>query len=215
MKKKFIGILLGIIMVFSLVACADSEKPVEDLTKEKVEDEDIEESDDNVNNEENEDEYEDEIEDEEKVKPTPDIKEEKVKEVVLYFANKEYIETGNESLEKFIGEKRTVEYENMSLEEAIIEELKKGPKKSESETVIPETITILGVKVSNGIAFVNFDKKGLSGGSMEEDFILGQIMDTLFELDHINKVQFLINGEKAESLMGHFDISEPFDKEAR
>lgn len=215
MKKKFIGILLGIIMVFSLVACADSEKPVEDLTKEKVEDEDIEESDDNVNNEENEDEYEDEIEDEEKEKPTPDIKEEKVKEVVLYFANKEYIETGNESLEKFIGEKRTVEYENMSLEEAIIEELKKGPKKSESETVIPETITILDVKVSNGIAFVNFDKKGLSGGSMEEDFILGQIMDTLFELDHINKVQFLINGEKAESLMGHFDISEPFDKEAR
>lgn len=215
MKKKFIGILLGIIMVFSLVACANSEKPVEDLTKERVEDEDIEESDDNVNNDENEDEYEDEIEDEEKEKPTPDIKEEKVKEVVLYFANKEYIETGNESLEKFIGEKRTVEYENMSLEEAIIEELKKGPKKSESETVIPETITILDVKVSNGIAFVNFDKKGLSGGSMEEDFVLGHIMDTLFELDHINKVQFLINGEKAESLMGHFDISEPFDKEAR
>ena len=103
----------------------------------------------------------------------------------------------------------------MSLEEAIIEELKKGPKKPEAETVIPETITILDVKVSNGIAFVNFDKKGLSGGSMEEDFVLGQIMDTLFELDHINKVQFLINGEKAESLMGHFDISQPFDKEAR
>lgn len=214
MKRKFIGILLGIIMVFSLVGCANSEKPMNDIDENHVKKEDIEEPDNNVDDEEvekNEDENKDKNqEEEEKDEPTSNIDEKKEEEVVLYFANKEYIETGNESLEKLIGEKRIVEYNSDNLEESIIKELKKGPKSDKLETVIPDTIKILDVKVSNNTAFVNFDKEGLSGGSMEEDFILSQIMDTLFELEHINKIQFLINGEKAESLMGHFDISEPF-----
>lgn len=217
MKRKFIGILLGMIMVFSLVGCANSEKPMNDIDEGHVEKEDIKEPDNNVDEEEEEkDEDKDKNQDEEeKDESASDIDEKKEEQVVLYFANKEYIETGNESLEKLIGEKRIVEYNSDNLEESIIKELKKGPKSDKLETVIPDTIKILDIKVSNNTAFVNFDKKGLSGGSMEEDFILGQIMDSLFELDHIDKVQFLINGEKAESLMGHFDISNPFNKETK
>ncbi len=47
---------------------------------------------------------------------------------------------------------------------------------------------------------------------MQENFTIGQIVNSLVELDNIEKVQFLIEGEKAESLMGHFDILEPFEK---
>ena len=42
-------------------------------------------------------------------------------------------------------------------------------------------------------------------------FTITQIVNSLLELDNIERVQFLIDGEKAESLMGHIDISEPFE----
>ena len=142
------------------------------------------------------------------VEPTPKTDEE---EVVLYFANKEYIDTGDESLEKLIPEKRVVKYGDISLEEVIVKELMKGPKKDDLSTVIPSSIKLLGVEVSDGTAFVNFAQEGLFGGSMQEDFTITQIVNSLLELDNIERVQFLIDGEKAESLMGHIDISEPFE----
>ncbi len=78
--------------------------------------------------------------------------------------------------------------------------------------MIPTSIKLLGVEVSNGTAFVNFSQEGLFGGSMEEYFTVNQIVGSLLELNNIDRVQFLIDGgEKAESLMGHFDISEPFE----
>lgn len=204
MKRKLIGVLLGIVMVFTLIGCDNAEEPVEDITTNPVE-EDVDEPETEENIGEDED-VEEDLEDE--VAP-----EKKEKEVTLYFANKEYIETGDEDLEKLIEEKRSVEYEGEGLEEAIFEELKKGPEKLESETVIRENINILDIEVSGATAFVNFDGENLSGGSMEEIFIIDQITNTLFELDYIDKVQFLINGEKAESLMGHMDISEPISRE--
>ena len=47
---------------------------------------------------------------------------------------------------------------------------------------------------------------------MQEDFTIAQIVNTLLELDHIDKVQFLIDGKKAETLMGHISITEPFEE---
>ena len=133
-----------------------------------------------------------------------------VEEVNLYFVNKDYIETGDESLEKLIPEKRIIEYKDITLEEAIVRELIKGPESISLSTGIPPNIELIDVKVSDGIISVNFAQEGLHGGSMEEQLTLNQIIKTLLELDNVNKIQFLVNGEKAETLMDHFDISEPF-----
>lgn len=134
------------------------------------------------------------------------------KEVVLYFANKEYIETGNEELEKLIPEARVVEYKDILLEEVIIKELIKGPKNDNTYTLIPESAKLLDVEVSDGTVFVNFSQEGLFGSSMQEAFTVAQIVSSLFELKSTERVQFLIDGEKAESLMGHLDIFKPFEK---
>lgn len=196
--KKFIASFLLIIMIVSLAACNNnSETPSNDnnnIVEENPKDIQEEEGGEKNN---------------EIVEPTPKTDE---VEATLYFANKKYIETGDESLEKLITEQRTIEYGDISLEETIVKELMKGPESDELSNVIPSTIKLLGIEVADGTAFVNFAEEGLYGGSMQEDFTLSQIIGSLLELDSVERVQFLIDGEKAESLMGHFDISEPFDE---
>ena len=46
---------------------------------------------------------------------------------------------------------------------------------------------------------------------MQESFTISQIVNSLVELDSVERVQFLIDGQKGETLMGHFEISEPFE----
>lgn len=190
--KKRIGILLLVLILLTLGACSKKNEPggtppaVENPTGNDVQDK------------------EDEI-----VDPTP---ERQTKEVNLYFANNKYIETGDESLEKLVIEKRTVEYGDISLEERIVKELIKGPEDTEkASTVIPSTAKLLGVEVADGTAYVNFAQEGLYGGSMQEAFTINQIVASLLDLDSVNRVQFLIDGKKTDTLMGHYSIEEPFD----
>lgn len=199
--KKIFTMFLVVVLACSLVACSFKEDPTSDKNDNIIEENGDNDIIDKVE--------EDDPEEKNKVvEPTPKTDSE---EVVLYFVNKEYIDTGDESLEKLIPEKRTVEYGDISLEEVIVKELMKGPKEDSLSTVIPTSVKLLGVEVSDGTAFVNFSQEGLFGGSMQEDFTINQIVASLLELNNIERVQFLIDGEKAESLMGHFDISEPFE----
>lgn len=194
--KKTIIFLLVALLAFSIIGCAKKDSnPNEDT--------------DIINEEENNNENEGEEKEDEIVDPSPNTEE---VEVVLYFANKKYIETGDESYEKLVTEKRTIEYGNLPLEEAIVKELIKGPESDELSTSIPDTAKLLGVETANGTCFVNFAQEGLYGGSLQEDFTIAQIVNSLLELDNVERVQFLINGEKAESLMGHFSIMEAFEE---
>ncbi|NLO98461.1 MAG: GerMN domain-containing protein [Peptococcaceae bacterium] len=132
------------------------------------------------------------------------------REVALYFANNEYVQTGNEELEKTIAEKRIVEYGNISLEEAMVRELIKGPENKELSTGIPPTAKLLGVEVSEGVAYVNFAQEGMNGGSLQELLTIEQIVRSLTDLDTVDSVQFLLDGQQAETLMGHMSIAGPF-----
>lgn len=49
-------------------------------------------------------------------------------EVTLYFANNEFVNTGNDSLQKVIPVKKTIRYGSVSLEEAAVRELMKDPE---------------------------------------------------------------------------------------
>lgn len=190
--------LLVALLAFSVIGCAKKDtNPNEDTNI-------VNEEENKGNDETLEDEIEDEI-----VDPSPNTEE---VEVVLYFANKKYVETGDESYEKLVAEKRRIEYGNIPLEEAIVKELIKGPESDELSSSIPETVKLLGVETADGTCYVNFAQEGLYGGSLQEDFTIAQVVNSLLELEHVDRVQFLIDGEKAESLMGHFSIIEPFDE---
>jgi len=200
MCKKYIAILLIVIVSIGLYGCSN-EKAFQDKNDAtgKISEE-VNENSSEVNKEENENQV---------VDPNPSADEFKV---TLYFVNKKYIETGDESLEKLIPENKTILVENIPLEMAIVKELIKGTDTENLSTAVPSNIVLLGVEVADGTAFVNFSQEGLYGSSMQEDLTIAQIVDSLLELDHVNKVQFLVDGKKAETLMGHISITDPFEE---
>jgi len=130
-------------------------------------------------------------------------------ELTLYFANNEYVITGSESLEKLLPEKRTITLANKSLAQAAVEELMKGPEGEGMGAVIPPRIKLIDVEVAEQIAYVNFSSDGMNGGSMEETFLISSVIMTLTQLENIDAVQFLVDGKKTETLMGHIYTMDP------
>lgn len=191
--KRLIVFLLLIALMLNLAACkkkteTSHEKEPRELTEE-IADETKEPNETNEKAEEVE-------EEEEEIK------------VILFFTNKNYIETGDESTKKLLPEYRNISRDRV-LEEAIIEELIEGPIKDRSVTLIPNTVQLIDVKVEDGTAYVNFKEEGLRGSSTQETFTIMQIAASLLQLDHVEQVQFLVEGEVVESLMGHVDTTEP------
>ncbi|HHV38708.1 MAG TPA: GerMN domain-containing protein [Tepidimicrobium sp.] len=210
--KKYIITLLILALSISLVACAENQSPDEDTIIEEnqnggEEKEQIADVADDIIDKDLDEESTGKGDD--IIEPTPATDEE---EVVLYFANAEYIETGNEELNHLVKLKKVVRYGDIPIEEAIVKELMKTPNDPSIATGIPSTVKLLGVEVADGTAFVNFAQEGLFGSSLEEDFTIEQITRSLLELKNIHRVQFLIDGEKAETLMGHYSIMSPFEK---
>lgn len=190
--KRVVIFLLLIALILNLAAC---KKKTEDLPGEEPT-ELIEEITDEIKEPSDAEESEEAEEEEEEIK------------VILFFTNKNYIETGDESTKKLLPEYRNISRDRV-LEEAIIEELIEGPIKDRSVTLIPNTVQLIDVKVEDGTAYVNFKEEGLRGSSTQETFTIMQIAASLLQLDHVEQVQFLVEGEVVESLMGHVDTTEP------
>ena len=138
---------------------------------------------------------------------------EKEKEVNLYYANQEYIKTGNESLQKMVVIKKKIKYGVTSLAEVVVRELMNKPETEGVSTEIPQTAKLIDVKVEGDMVYVNFASDGLNGGSGQEDMLIKQIVNTLTDLEGVNRVQFLKDGKKEETLMGHANAMIPYSKE--
>ena len=100
-----------------------------------------------------------------------------------------------------------------SLEKTIVESLKTKPTDSSIHSVIYENVKINSVKVSDKLAKVDLSSDGLNGSSTQEVFFKDAIILALTNLDTVDSVQFLVDGEVAETLMGHIEVSEPFNRE--
>lgn len=133
-------------------------------------------------------------------------------EMTLYFANGEYVASGDESLEKLLTYDTIISSTPENVHKDALEALKALPlPEGEYDTVVTEEIQIQSVTVEDSTAFVNLGQEGLNGGALTEIFLISQIVDTLVNnFEEIDQVQFLIEGEKAETLMGHFDAEVPF-----
>lgn len=194
--KKYLVVFLSLMLIFTLTACTDS----------SAEPEGVDQEDSDLVEEANKEEAEDKEDGKDQDKNTNERK----KEVNLYFANEQYIETGDESLEKTLPRKKTIEYKDTSLEEAAVRALMVSDDVTEEETAIPKAVKLIDVKVKDKTALVNFAQEGLSGGSLQEVLTVEQIVQTLLDLETVDKVQFLIDGQESESLMGHLDTSQAF-----
>jgi spore germination protein GerM len=133
-------------------------------------------------------------------------REPEVKKIILYF--------GDQNAMSLIPEERQVVVEGKSLETIVIEELIKGPQNPQLTRTIPEETELISVEVTNGVAYVNFSRELQTkhwGGSAGEQITLYSVTNSLAKLPGIEKVQFLLEGEKKESILGHVDTSQPLE----
>lgn len=111
--------------------------------------------------------------------------------VKLYFAN--------ESGDKLIAAYREKHYStNTPLERFVLEELIAGPSGQVDgiyPSINPET-KIMSIMTKDGICYVNLDASFLTVvNNVSTDVAIYSIVNSLVELNNINKVQILINGE--------------------
>lgn len=132
------------------------------------------------------------------------------KYVKLYFANK--------NADGLVAEGRTVTINSKeSLEYVLLNELIKGPQAEYAYKTVPEETKILSVETKEGTCFVNLSQEFKTkhwGGSSGETMTIYSIVNTLTELDTVQKVQFLIEGQKVEVFI-HYIFNEPFERDAK
>lgn len=78
---------------------------------------------------------------------------------------------------------------------------------------IPSGTKLLGIKVKNGLATINFSKEfrsNFNGGSEGEALTIDAILRTLGQFPEIKRVQLLLEGKPLDTL-GHIDLSGPLD----
>ncbi|WP_353894202.1 GerMN domain-containing protein [Proteinivorax hydrogeniformans] len=127
--------------------------------------------------------------------------------ISLYFTNRES--------DKIILEKRHAKV-GEEIEKRIVEELIKGPDSEELFPTFPKGTEVYGVEVIEGVAFVNFKESILNlhwGGTSGEMVTLSSLVLSLTVLDHVDSVQILIEGERVETLAGHYSIMQPLKRE--
>ncbi len=130
------------------------------------------------------------------------------KEIQLYFSNQDAT--------ALVVENRTIAINpNEPLEKYVMEQLIAGPQIQNLHKTIPPETKIKGIQTSDGICYVDLSTEFRTkhwGGSTGEIFTIYSIVNSLTELPHIQKVQFLIEGEKQETFKGHVDFSNPFER---
>jgi spore germination protein GerM len=138
-----------------------------------------------------------------------DTKTEQGFEAQLFFVSPAYIESG--SGEPYVLETRELEPSEKNQYLAVLDELR-APGDG-AETALSGFIEIRSVRSSifGGTLTVDFSSNNLSGSSMEEDLLIGQIVRTLIlSYPGVETVQFTVDGLLAETLMGHIGILDAF-----
>ncbi len=120
--------------------------------------------------------------------------------------------------DNLMSEIRTVDIKNDEFERSIFEELIKGPKTKFFENVLPENVTLDSFEVIDDVIYINFDSKFINNDFFNDDNFylhLMSIVNTLTDMKHFMKVQFLIGGEKVIEKIHEINIMEPLKRDER
>jgi germination protein M len=132
----------------------------------------------------------------------------------LYFANEDNTKL---KLEIRYIDSTDVKKSTSNMATAIVNELIKGPSNETTfrRTVPAEAKLREPVSISNDVATVDFTKEFKSkhsGGKDAEKMTIYSIVNSLTELDGIEKVKFLIDGKTEKEYMGNFKFDALFPR---
>lgn len=132
----------------------------------------------------------------------------RLRKVMLYFANTDATELIPHEVEIEVNP-------NETLEKTVLNLLLAGPLDENEVNTIPEGTKIISTSISEGVCYVDFSTEFITkhpGGSTGETLTIYSIVNTLTELPDINKVQFLIEGEKQSTFKGHIAFDTLFER---
>ena len=97
--------------------------------------------------------------------------------------------------------------------EEVMAELLKGPETDDLSRVIPEGTALRGITLEYGVAYADFSEELLQTdvGSEAEAVLVDSIVKTLTQLEEVDSVQILVEGEIVETIAGHITINEPLN----
>ena len=128
--------------------------------------------------------------------------------VTLYFPKKDS--------QTLVKELRTIKVtDQQPIARYIINELIKGPGNENMTSALSPDTVLLSVETSDNICFVNFKSSFLdknSGSAEKEKLAIYAIVDSLTELDTIDRVQFLMDGKKVDAF-GNINIGSMFGRD--
>ena len=130
--------------------------------------------------------------------PQEEISEEQLRNTIisLYFINKDSKEINPEA--------RTINI-NLLLDnpyEYLLEQLIEGPKNEKLEKSIPENTKINNVELKGDVLYIDFSNEFIENapeGKENENKIIETIVKTVTELNEVNSVKILINGDENKS----------------
>ena len=134
--------------------------------------------------------------------------------ILLYFPNSTYT--------LFIGVERMIAQEKAGAPKEMLAELMRGPTEADDKDVSPSFLSgismedVNDVYLAKDIAVVDFKAsiiEKLAGVSRrDESMMIYSIVNTLTNINNIKRVQFLIDGERVESLGGNLNVIDPLLK---
>ena len=142
-----------------------------------------------------------------------DVQEEQLPDypVKLYYVSSEYLETGDESIEPMIMTEVLVPTdaemsEVYDIYDIVLDLLTEVMGEGMDTMVKVEMVN--DTTVTDGVAVVDFNGEVMHGGSMEEVYLIEQVVRTLVKsFDEITAVQFTVDGQTVDSLMGHLEAN--------
>lgn len=119
--------------------------------------------------------------------------------------------------EKLVLERHTVDAQQaLSLEKTVVGELIKGPQSDKLSSAIAVGTKLLNIETKDGVCYVNFSNEFISkttSGSTATMLTLYSVVNSLCELENVQSVQILINGETGVEF-GNFVLDIPYEPNA-
>ena len=127
--------------------------------------------------------------------------------MTLYFSDAQ--------IEYLVAETREAEIASQQLEDlvaSVVNQLIAGPQNENLHKILPTTSVLNAVTIENQCAIIDLSQSTIAdywGGSSSELLTVYGLVNSVTALDGIEEIQILIEGNKAETLAGHVETSEP------
>ena len=116
--------------------------------------------------------------------------------VTLYYINKETKELTPEG--KMIDVKKLLTDPYETLINLLIEQ----PKNEKLQSAIPNGTKVLGAELKGDVVYLDLSNEFIENNNVEEKTIINAIVNTLTELNEVNGVKILINGQENKEFKG-------------